>query len=453
MSQAPSQAATQDPTTIPIPERPTPRAVLTEAQWQARLDKLAAHPAMRHDNVHLPEGATNKLSGLLLIIGAAALVVTILGAFTFNARHALAAFEVGLFTCIAMSVGAQFLVMIFHSLNAGWTTTSRRQFENVASLLPVCWVMALGVVLIEILGGGVLLTWLDKGLTGDHLLELKSPYLNAGFFVVRFLIYGLVWLGLSQLMFRLSRKQDETGQRGLTRVMRFNSGWGLLVMTLTTAFFAFDFLMALDFRFFSTMWGVYFFASSTLASVSVVVLILAVLRGTGRLTGAVTEEHFHDLGKLILTFTVFWSYIAFSQYFLIWYANIPEETAWYVYRTGEGGYKALFIILAFGHFVAPFCILLFRKVKRTTGLLAFMAAYMIAITVADMIWIVRPMVYAGAHAAENPGLDATWWLDAAGIIGALSIWGFFLVRAVGASPLVPLKDPTLHEALAHKNYV
>lgn len=442
----------QAPTTIPIPERETPRAHLTEAQWQKRLDKLAAHPAMRHDNVHLPEGATTKLSGLMLIIGAAALVVTILGAFAVNARHALAAFEVGLFTCIAMSLGALFLTMVFHSLNAGWTSTVRRQFENVASLLPVCWVMALGVVLIELLGGGILLTWLSEEMSGDYLLKKKSPFLNPVFFGVRFLIYGVIWLALSQMMLRLSRKQDETGQRGLTRVMRFNSGWGLLAFALTTAFFAFDFLMALDFRFFSTMWGVYYFASAALASVSVVVLVLAVLRGMGRLTGAVTEEHFHDLGKLVLSFTVFWSYIAFSQYFLIWYSNIPEETAWYVYRTGEGGYKTLFIILAFGHFVAPFCILLFRKVKRSTGLLAFMSLYMIAITVADMIWIVRPMVYVGEHASENPGMTAIW-LDAAGIVAALCLWGFFLVRAVGSGPLVPLKDPTLHEALAHKNYV
>lgn len=442
----------QAPTSIPIPERPTPRAVLTEDKWQARLKEVAAHPAMRHDNVHLSEGATNKFSSLLLIIGATSLAVTILGAFTVNSRHALAAFEVGLFTCIAMSLGALFLTMVFHSLNAGWTSTVRRQFENVASLLPVCWVMLLAVVLIEVLGGGILLTWLSEDLAGDHLLEQKKPFLNIGFFGARFLIYGLVWLVLSQLMFRTSRRQDETGDRSLTRVMRFNSGWGLLAFALTTAFFSFDFLMALDFRFFSTMWGVYFFASAALASVSVVVLILAVLRAKGRLTGAVTDEHFHDLGKLILSFTVFWSYIAFSQYFLIWYSNIPEETAWYIYRTGEGGYKALFIILAFGHFVAPFCVLLFRKVKRTTGLLAFMAAYMIAITVADMIWIVRPMVYVGEHAAENPGLG--WiWLDAAGIVGALCIWGFFLVRAVGASPLVPLKDPMLHEALGHKNYV
>jgi hypothetical protein len=445
MSQAPT-------TSIPVPERETPRAYLSEADWQKRLEKIAANPAMRHDNVHLPEGATNKLSGLLLIIGAAAIVVTILGAFAVNKYHALAAFEVGLFTCVAMSLGALFLTMVFHSLNAGWTSTVRRQFENVASILPVCWVMVLAVVLIELLGGGILLTWLSDENAGDYLLGKKTPFLNPVFFGARFVIYGLVWLVLSQLMFRVSRKQDETGNRSLTRVLRFNSGWGLLAFALTTAFFAFDFLMALDFRFFSTMWGVYYFASCTLASVSVVVLVLAVLKGTGRLTGAVTEEHFHDLGKLVLSFTVFWSYIAFSQYFLIWYSNIPEETAWFVYRTGEGGYKTLFLVLAFGHFVFPFCILLFRKVKRTTGLLAFMAAYMIAMTVADMIWIIRPMVYVGERAAENPGWNAVW-LDAAGIIGALCIWGFFLVRAVGASPLVPLKDPTLHEALAHKNYV
>lgn len=441
-----------DPTRTPVPPRATPMPVLTEKAWRERLERVAAHPAMRADNITLPEGAGATLSTGLLFVGLIALVLTVLGAFVYHPRHALGAFEIGLFTATAMSLGAMFFVMAFHSVNAGWAGTVRRQFENVASVLWVCWAMLGVVVVIELASGGVLLDWLRFEQGEQHLVDLKRPYLTGGFFVLRFFVYGMVWNFISRRLFALSRAQDESGDRMLTRKARFMSGWGLLAFALTTAFFAFDFLMSTDFRFFSTMWGVYYFASTALASVSVVVLILAVLRTGGRLTGAVTEEHFHDLGKLMLAFTVFWSYVAFSQYFLIWYSNIPEETAWFVYRQQTGGYMPLFLILCFGHFVVPFCILLLRKVKRSTPLLAAMGVYMILITIADMVWIVRPMVYAAGYAEQNPGMGA-WWLDAAGIASPLCLWGFFLVRRVASGPLVPLKDPTMHESLNHVNYV
>ncbi len=451
-TQAHSQAHSKDPTRIEVPDRPTTMPVLTEDGWRKRLEGIAAHPAMRKDNITLPEGAGGTLATGMLFVGLIAFVLTVLGAFVYSPRHALGAFEIGLFTATAMSLGAMFFVMAFYSVNAGWASTVRRQFENVASVLWVCWVMLGGVVIIELVSGGVLLDWLGFGAGENYLIDKKQPYLAAGFLVARYVVYGLVWIGISRRLYALSRKQDETGDRSISRKARFMSGWGLLAFALTTAFFAFDFLMSMDFRFFSTMWGVYYFASAALSSVSIVVVILAVLRTGGRLTGAVTEEHFHDLGKLILSFTVFWSYIAFSQYFLIWYSNIPEETAWFVYRQGTGGYMPLFLILCFGHFVAPFCVLLFRKVKRSTPLLAAIGVYMVLITIADMVWIVRPMVYAAGHAEGNPGVGG-WWLDAAGIVSPLCIWGFFVVRQVASGPLVPLKDPTMHESLKHANYV
>ncbi len=452
MSQAPTNAPANDPTRTPIPQRATTMPVLTDKAWRARLDRIAAHPAMRKDNITLPDNAGATLSTGLLFVGLIAFVLTVLGAFVYDPRHALGAFEIGLFTATAMSLGSMFFVMAFHSVNAGWASTVRRQFENVASVLWVCWVMLGGVVIIELVSGGVLLEWLKIPAGENHLIDAKQPFLSGGLFVARYVVYGLVWIGISQRLLALSRKQDETGDRALGRKARFMSGWGLLAFALTTAFFSFDFLMSMDFRFFSTMWGVYYFASAALSSVSVVVVILAAIRLKGRLTGAVTEEHFHDLGKLMLSFTVFWTYIAFSQYFLIWYSNIPEETAWFVYRQQTGGYMPLFLILCFGHFVVPFCILLFRRVKRSTGLLAAMGVYMILITIADMVWIVRPMVYAAGYAEANPGVGG-WWLDAAGIVSPICLWGFFVVRQVTRGPLVPLKDPTMHEALKHANYV
>ncbi len=437
------------------PNRPAPAQTgLSEAAWRRRLDRIAHDPRMTEENIYA-RGVLGKFGVPLLFLGIAGLLLTVIGGFSVNLRHALAAYEVGVFTALAMSLGCLFFLLVFHSLNAGWVVTCRRVFEHGASLLPFCWLALIPIVVIELVNGGVLLVWMG-GTHGDHLLEAKAPYLNPGFFIVRLFIYGAVWSFLGWRFSSLSRRQDETGDRTLGRKARFTAGWGILLFALTTAFAAFDFLMSLDFRFFSTMWGVYFFASCALSGISVVVLTLAVLRFRGKLAGLVTEEHFHDLGKLVFAFIVFWAYIAFSQYFLIWYSNIPEETAWFVYRKSEG-WKWLFILLCVGHFIVPFLIVGWRGVKRNPLLLGIMSAFLIFMTIMGMVWTIRPMVYVQIPAVVNAGLQDPGlrgiWLDIAGVVGVLGVWGWLLTRRVESGPLLPLKDPLLHESMAHRNYV
>lgn len=444
----------QSPVSQMFANRPAPDATaLTDHEWQHRLEKIAADPRMAEDNIRA-NGVVGKFGIPLLLIGAVGLLLTVIGAFSFNLRHALAAFEIGVFTALALSLGSIFFLLVFHSLNAGWIITGRRMFENAASIVWLPWFMLLIIFAIEYINHGVLLTWMG-GTHGDYLLEKKEPYLNPGFFAFRLLAYGAVWIFLGMRFASLSRKGDETGDRSLGRKARFTAGWGILLFALTTAFAAFDFLMSIDFRFFSTMWGVYYFASCALGSVSLVVLMLAVLRSRGKLSGLVTEEHFHDLGKLMFAFTVFWAYISFSQYFLIWYSNIPEETAWFVYRK-EYGWGWLFTALIVGHFIVPFLAIIWRSVKRSTFLLSVMAVFIIVMTIADMAWIIRPMVYTPLATTNgdlvDPGLPGIW-LDAAGVLGVLGVWGFFLTRAVEKGYLLPTKDPMLHESMKHANYV
>ncbi|MFK7884276.1 MAG: hypothetical protein AB8F26_08875 [Phycisphaerales bacterium] len=428
------------------------QTALSDRDWQHRLDAIAADPRMTDDNIRA-NGVAGKLGMPLLLIGAIGLLVTIIGAFSFNLRHALAAFEVGVFTALAMSLGSIFFLLVFHSLNAGWVITCRRVFENIASIVWFPWVLMVIVLVIEWSQGGVLLEWMG-GTNGNYLLEKKAAYLNPGFFAIRVLIYGAVWIFLGRRFASLSRQGDETGDRALGRKARFTAGWGILLFALTTAFAAFDFLMSIDYRFFSTMWGVYFFASCALSAVSAVVLVLAILRSRNKLEGLVTNEHFHDLGKLMFAFTVFWAYVAFSQYFLIWYSNIPEETMWYTYRKSSG-WMWLFTFLCVGHFIVPFLVIIWRGVKRSAFLLGVMALFMVAVTIADMVWIIRPMVYTPeviASGVSDPGI-AGIWLDAVGVLGVLGVWGFLLTRAIEAGNLLPTKDAMLHESMKHKNYV
>ena len=430
---------------------------ITEEAYTAQQDRIAARPDMGEDNIMLPAAPAGKIAGAYAIVGLIGLVLTVIGAVVLNVKHALAAKEVGVFNAAAMSLGCLAMVMIFHAIKAGWTAGIRRIFETGMILLPICW-LGLGVcVILELLGpgregSGVLLTWLYAEKQGTFLIDHKGAFLNPVFFVVKFLLYGGVWSFLSIRLYDLSRKQDATGDRWLTAKMRRLSCAGLLLFAVSTAFFSFDFAMAQDYRFFSTMWGVYFFAISALAGISLVALTLSLCRFFGRLNGVVTQEHFHDMGKLVFAFTCFWAYIAFSQYFLIWYSNIPEETAWYTFRQ-QNGWMPLFTVLTVLHFAVPFVLFVSRLPKRSTLGLGFMAIWMIVLTVFDLVWVIRPMVYAPVGGElTNPGA-AGWWLDIAAVLGVLGIFGALFVRKLASAPLICTKDPMLVEALSHKNYV
>lgn len=433
---------------------PAPESTaLSEREWEARLQKIAADPRMSEENTTISSASVRKFAIPMLFIGLVGLVVTIIGAFSVSTIHALAAFEVGLFTALAISLGSMFWVMVFHSLNASWSITLRRQFENLASVIWLPVIMMIAVALIEILSGGILLRWINPGDEYNHLLEVKRPYLNPTFFMIRVLIYATAWILISRTLLSWSKKSDETGDRRLGRKARFLSGFAIPVFALTCAFAAFDFLMSLDYRFFSTMWGVYYFASCGLGSVSAIAIISLMLRRAGKLEGLVTSEHSHDLGKLVFAFTVFWAYISFSQYFLIWYSNIPEETAWF-YNRRAFGYEWLFWVMVIGHFVAPFLLLIWRGTKRNQNLLAIMSLYMILMIVMDMVWIIRPMVTFAAEAEASDGAGIVGLLiDIAGVVGVLGIFAGVAAMKIAKSPLLPLKDPMLHEAMKHKNYV
>lgn len=424
---------------------------ITGEAYQRRLERLAAHPAMAKDNINLPKGACAGLARTLIGLGIAGLLVTLAGAFVYNAKHAVASYAVGVFSVTAISLGALFWTMVFHQTNAGWHATVRRQIENIMMNLPLCVGLIAVMLIVELASGGLLFSWMRPEYADNHLLHAKKAWLNEPFLVVRFFIYAGVWTFLATKLFRYSLEQDRTGDRFLNNRARFTSAWGLLAFALTTGFFAFDFIMAMDFRFFSTMWGVYYFASGPFSCMAVLLLVTGMLRLRGRLTGAVTNEHVHDMGKLLFGMNVFWSYIAFGQYFLIWYGNIPEETAWIVYRK-QGGWENLAAFLAIGHFFIPFLILLQRPVKRHPALAAAVGVWLLFMLVMDMVWLVRPMVYTPASGLESPG-PAAMWIDVAAVAGVCCLWAGVLVRRIASGPLIPLKDPRLTEALEHCNYV
>jgi hypothetical protein len=425
-------------------------------------------PQLRGENISFGPGAGAGVGIALMLVGVAAAGVTFFlgrsGTGDITAKHALAAYHIGTLAVLAMALGGLFFTLVFHLFQAGWVATIRRQFENVASFVPIAFLMVVPTLIIEIASGGMLFKWLIDAQTGDYLLAKKGFYffftapVGKGeipfptFFVLRAVLYGLAWFYLARKMVAYGRAQDEVGPRGDVTPFahaRFTAAWGILVFALTTAFASFDWLMSLDYKFFSTMWGVYYFAGAAFSGSALMAVILSVLRMRGKLEGTVTQEHFHDLGKLMFSFTVFWAYISFSQYFLIWYSNIPEETAFYKFRGDHWG--NLGIALMIGHFVAPFLILIFRGVKRNYQLLVLVALFMLFIHIMDIYWIVRPMVYIEQPA--GPAGPFQYIVDAIGILAPVLVLAGYLVKRVGGNTLVGTGDPYLSEAMGHKNYV
>jgi hypothetical protein len=278
---------------------------------------------------------------------------------------------------LSISLGALFFVALHHASRAGWSVCVRRVMEIVAANVLLMAVLFLPILLGAAFGGSSLYEWTDLAkVEGDHVLEGKHVYLNLPFFLLRAVLYFGIWIALIWSLWRKSLRQDESGDVDLSMRMERVSYPALILFALTITFASFDWLMSLTPHWFSTAYGVYYFSGAVVGSLSAVILLLMALQATGRLTTTVTTEHYHELGKLLFAFIIFWGYIAFSQYMLIWYANIPEETEWYLPRQ-EGGWIAVSLILLFGHLLLPFFGLMSRHAKRRKAILGSWAVWML----------------------------------------------------------------------------
>ena len=298
----------------------------------------------------------------------------------------------------------------------------------------------------------------------DSMLKAKAPYLNVKAAKIRYGLWFLpVWIFMGFMFWRWSTKQDSAGDPvAIAHKQRFWAPVALLAFALTISFTAFDYLMSLDPHWFSTMFGVYFFVGCALSVMSFLVLITTLLRRAGYLEGVVTNEHYHDLGKFMFGFTVFWAYIAFSQYFLIWYANIPEETHWFSYR-GHGDWLAYSVFLVLGRFIFPFFTLLRRPLKRNPKQLVFVACWFLMMEIVEIFWLVMP-AYQHHMAAHYRGLgdwESYHWYssyidfqlsDVTLLVGFIGVFLAVFGWALNKFALVPVKDPRLAESINHENF-
>ena len=426
-------------------------------------------------NVHLtlkgpgPEALQRGTIALAI----ACLAFSAMGVRQGGAPHLMRVYLVSFTFFLTLSLGGLFFVMIHHLTGARWSIVVRRLAEALAMLLPFCLLL-----FIPILGWlPYIYEWADPhAAAADPLIRAKAAYLNAPFFTLRALMYFGVWIGLATAFYRLSVRQDgEAGYplakgadedvrgpsdhpqfairnpqsggvadgdvRAPGHNMRRLSAPGMLLFAVTLTFASFDWIMSLDAHWYSTIFGVYIFAGAAVAVYAA--LILAALALGDRLAGAVTIEHYHDLGKLLFAFVVFWAYIAFSQMLLIWMGNIPEETVWYGRRWHPPFWHAVSWLLIIGHFVLPFLFLLPRTVKRTRPLLAVAALGLLLMHLIDLGWLILPTT-----AGKPSPLRVTDLFLFAGL-GCLYIALYIFV--LQRHPLVPAGDPRLADSIAFEN--
>ncbi|MEM8488618.1 MAG: hypothetical protein AAF564_23925 [Bacteroidota bacterium] len=378
-----------------------------------------------------------------LVIGALLMVVAGVGAAS-DPKQFYFSYLVGWAFCLTITLGSLFFVLVQHLTKARWSAVVRRVPEALIWAFPLLAVLAIPILL----GMHDLYHWTHAELFDpaspkyDALVAGKAPYLNTPFFIGRVVFYFLAWTLISYRLYSLSVRQDLEPTADMPAKFRKVSAIGLLLFALTISFAGFDLIMSVDPHWFSTIFGVYIFAGSFLSALAMMILVLSMLQRTGgMLQGVVTVEHFQDLGKFMFGFVVFWAYIAFSQYMLYWYGNIPEETIWYRHRL-EHGWQYHSAVLLVMHFIIPFIVLLPRWTKRILPLLTFMAVYILIMHWFDLHWLVMPVLD-----LELNGHAGFHWMDFTTFIGLFAILFGTMMYRLSRHSLVPQNDPYLGQSL------
>jgi hypothetical protein len=338
---------------------------------------------------------------------------------------------------LSIALGALFLVMVHHLSDAGWSVATRRVCEHIASLLfPWLALLFLPVAFFA----KYIYSWMTMDPYGNNSLSAKWPvFTMPGFYITSAMFFGLWWLLSSRLRY-WSLQQDEVGGVLCTHRMRFHSGWGIVMFALTLTFSGVLWMQAVQYLWFSAIYGVYFFASCVWVALAVV-YVIAILLQRQRILDRVLHNHqFYFLGLLFFAFTIFQAYIEFAQYFVVWNANMPDETFWYVIRQ-NGSWWWVGILLIFGHFLLPFFVLLPVKAKTNFKVMLPVCAWALAMNFVDLSFNILP--------ARHPdGYPFQWlWLQ----LGCLAFMGGFLgwafLKNFNRHAPFPQKDPRLLEAM------
>lgn len=385
---------------------------------------------------------------------------------------------------LTITLGGLFFTMALYITGAKWGIVIRRIPELAARNAPILALLVLPILIPMLFGSKALYEWADQDkypgaphivdaarqhmeevrasdanphdkflATYQDLIHHKAAWLNVKFFAVRLVIYFLIWSVLGWYFYRKSVNCDETGDATQYSKAKWWSPLGIILFALSTTFASFDLLMSLTPTWYSTIFGVYIFAGCNVSIYAFSILGYRYLQHHGILTRAVTTEHYHDLGKLLFAFVFFWGYIAFSQFMLIWYANLPEETAFYYPRQSSTAWIVVSHVLLFGHLLIPFPGILSRWVKRSKPALIFWACWMLAAHWVDLFYIIHP-TWAGRVNGDmlHPIDPQIPILEILCTVGVGGIWLGALARRATTVSMVPEKDPYINASLSFQNF-
>ena len=361
--------------------------------------------------------------------------VTIAAGVVAGVDRAWAAWLVTSLYVLGLGLGGLFFVALLYVTGSSWGVALRRVPEAMTAALPVAGLAVLALLLVR--PGAY--PWTHAA---DHdagaLAAFKSVWLSYPFFLARAVAYVGLWVVLSRALVAGSRRQDDDADPAHSaRNVRLSAG-GLVVFAVTVSLASFDWIMSLEPDWYSTMFGIYQFAGLFQSALAAIIVAVVWLGRRGPLRLVVSRDHLHDLGKLLFAFSTFWMYIWFSQYMLIWYANLPEETVYYVIRT-HGAWEVLFLLNMLLNWAVPFFVLLRRPPKQRPEILVKVAAVVLVGRWLDLYLMIVP-----TQAGPTPPFGV-WEVASLACVASASI--VVVLHALRRAPIVPLNDPWLARSL------
>jgi len=375
----------------------------------------------------------SKLGILLFVVGAA----LSLTAFFVDQERAIFNYLVTYMMIVSIGLGSLFLIALEYIAGADWSTPIRRIPEFFAMLLPVLLVLVVPILIFN----HDLFHWAHKeALADDKILQGKAPYLNESFFYIRTFVFIGLWSLFFFVLTKNSRKQDETKDQSLTKKnIRFSAIF-IIVFALSLTFTAIDFMMSLEPHWFSTIYGVYYFAGTVVAALAAITIAVVKLKEKGYFGTWMTNDHLFSLGALLFAFINFWAYIAFSQFMLIWYADLPEETFWFLTRW-NGGWMFISLLLIVVHFLVPYFALLTQPSKMNPKRLKFIAVWLLFAHLLDIFWLVMP------NMGNMKNGYVFSWIDLVFPIAGLGLVIFVFTFAAKKANLIPIGDPKIKRGI------
>ena len=385
-----------------------------------------------------PVADLSRLSNRGVMFGAVGIVAVAIGFFMVEWSQFLQSYLIAYMVWIGISLGSLSLLMVQYLSGGAWGLVARRVFEASTRTLPLMALLFIPIAM----NVKTLYKWAKPEAASDPLIHAKEAYLNVEFFYIRVVIYFVIWMGLTFILNKWSKDQDETAPQPpgpADRKFRVLAGPGMVLHVLAITFMSVDFVMSLDPHFYSTIFGVLILGGQGLSTLAFTILVLQGLSNSKPISEVIDAERFHDFGKLMLAFVMLWAYFNVSQLLIIWSANLPEEIPWYIERLG-GHWAPWAVVVLVGHFVLPFILLLSRDLKRHGRVLSRVAFLVLVMRIIDFVWTIGP-IFRHEYTLH--------WMDFAMVVAFAAPWLFLFYRNLGSRSLVPANDPYFKDAVAN----